>query len=937
LRLDPTNQSGATVQIDWARLVSVDASLCRTISWTGGSGNVNIHLVDAGSNTDLGPIAVSVQATGQSASPGCSASGSGNSYTYYAGALAPGTYKVGVVTSGTALNLSTNVSSGTWVVNDIPTLGFITPSEEGGDDFATVELGNPWDMAALSDVDMFNFVNNRQIESIPLQTQGGVDLTSQTVLTGTSIAGPGAGFGDPQLGLLWNPGRGATTRIDPNKYRILTLEMGVQNLARSINDGAIARVLWRVAGNDACGESVSNDVIFTSRAGANVVNRLIMDLADRTTLPIEEGCPDGWVKGSSSTPGLDLFRVDPHEYTPATPFFIARVKLAAFERAGNSYNITWAFSDTGSGTVDLYYDNDGSGFDGTLIASNLSATPGSYTWNTTGVSAPSVFIYAVYRDDFAGGSNENRVYAKWPIVLENNAAPEVSVNRSRLNYGVANATTMTPSQRVLVNVTSGNPCWTVSNPAPSVFTVSPSSGTGNGSFDVSLAAASYPEGFSQDATLTVGPCSGSSLGNTATVALAVRSHISPTGPSGVLDTPADGVTVSGSIAVTGWAIDDVGLQHVAIWRDAAAGEPEGRKFVGFASRVDDSRTDIAALAPDVPFQYRAGWGYLLLTHFLPGQGDGTYRLHAYATDLEGNERLLDGSITIHAANSSSFTPFGAIDTPGQGETVSGTSVNNWGWVLVRGTARAHPPFGTVTVFIDGKAVGTPSGWRERTDIVSLFPESIYSGARNAVALFRFDSTAYANGVHTIFWIVRADNGLADGIGSRFFTIQNASAPLTTASADPWVIEAPAGAGGRSLGRRAYARPLDAATDVRARRVAGDGEAHLLLPGAGRSRIVVARSGQPIQLEVGPGRGSLEAYHVVDGRLAALPVGATFDDKTGVLAWLPGPGFANNHDFVFVREGREIAVRVVLEPRAGVRRAMTQPRAAFNRLFGSTSQ
>ena len=150
-----------------------------------------------------------------------------------------------------------------------------------------------------------------------------------------------------------------------------------------------------------------------------------------------------------------------------------------------------------------------------------------------------------------------------------------------------------------------------------------------------------------------------------------------------------------------------------------------------------------------------------------------------------------GSVNITAANSTSFVPFGAIDTPGQGETVSGT-VNNWGWVLVRGSAKAYPPFGSVSVVIDGVMLGSPSLWVERADIVAVFPESIYSGVKNAVGLFTFDSRTYANGVHTISWVVTANNGLAEGIGSRYFTIQNASGAMTTAQADPFVVDSPAG-------------------------------------------------------------------------------------------------------------------------------------------------
>src|SRR5207344_2633368 len=102
-----------------------------------------------------------------------------------------------------------------------------------------------------------------------------------------------------------------------------------------------------------------------------------------------------------------------------------------------------------------------------------------------------------------------------------------------------------------------------------------------------------------------------------------------------------------------------------------------------ATRVDDARPDIEAGNPLRPFNYRAGWGYLLLTNFLPGLGDGTYTLRIFANDVEGKQTLL-GSPVITGTNSASTTPFGAIDTPAQGEVVDAVatpSYNNFGWVL----------------------------------------------------------------------------------------------------------------------------------------------------------------------------------------------------------------------------------------------------------------
>ena len=47
-------------------------------------------------------------------------------------------------------------------------------------------------------------------------------------------------------------------------------------------------------------------------------------------------------------------------------------------------------------------------------------------------------------------------------------------------------------------------------------------------------------------------------------------------------------------------------------------------------------------------------------------------------------------MTTHSSttNSTATAPFGAIDTPGQGETISGSNYANFGWVLSPGTRRA---------------------------------------------------------------------------------------------------------------------------------------------------------------------------------------------------------------------------------------------------------
>jgi hypothetical protein len=199
-----------------------------------------------------------------------------------------------------------------------------------------------------------------------------------------------------------------------------------------------------------------------------------------------------------------------------------------------------------------------------------------------------------------------------------------------------------------------------------------------------------------------------------------------------------------------------------------AGEPAGEIYIGDATFVDGARPDVEALFWTWPGCSRAGWGLLVLTNMLPSGGNGVFRLRAYADDVEGHTTLL-GTKTFAADNGSSVFPFGAIDTPAQGETVSGTFIN-FGWALTGQPREIPVDGGTIDVVIDGVVVGHPSYNYFRPDIASLFPG--YANSGGAVGFFAIDTTQYANGLHTLAWIVRDNAGNASGIGSRYFTISN---------------------------------------------------------------------------------------------------------------------------------------------------------------------
>src|SRR6185503_7214011 len=97
----------------------------------------------------------------------------------------------------------------------------------------------------------------------------------------------------------------------------------------------------------------------------------------------------------------------------------------------------------------------------------------------------------------------------------------------------------------------------------------------------------------------------SGAGNTTGPISATLSTIVSTAsaaPQGSFDTPVDGSTgVTGSVAVTGWAVDDVEVARVRILRDPVAGEPAGALvFLGDAVLVDGARPDIQAGFPTAP-------------------------------------------------------------------------------------------------------------------------------------------------------------------------------------------------------------------------------------------------------------------------------------------------------------------------------------------------
>jgi hypothetical protein len=544
--------------------------------------------------------------------------------------------------------------------------------------------------------------------------------------------------------------------------------------ARNINGGSVARIIWKRA--DESLENVSNDVVVNHRQGVNSLDKIVVDMADRTALPLEDGA--GSPSRSGWTGQLDSFRIDPHEFSDARQFWFKRVRLAALDRAAGSYTVRWQLTGADPTTrISLYRDADATGFNGTLIASNLvynneTDGSGSYAWNVTSVPTGTYYLYVVAT---VGGVAVNQQYARWPVVVNPVGGvnlPVVHVNRPKLYFtAIRNGAAKTAEQEVGVTFSGGVTSWTATPLSTCSFVqVTGGSGTGAGSFRVAMEnRTNYP-----NATYTCGVRIDAPGATNTPQFIDVQFIVKSTGtaPVGTIDTPADNTTVSGAFALTGWAVDDMEVTTVSIWRDTVAGEtspnPNGKIYVADAVQLEDARPDVAALYPSYPMSYRAGWGVLVLSNQLPNGGNGSFRFWVYAIDPDGHTTTL-GSRRVTGANATSLLPFGTIDTPAPGASVSGV-IPVFGWVLTPLPAFIPTDGSTITVFVDNVAVGHPDYNFYRSDIADAFPG--LANSAGAIGVFMLDTTTLANGLHTISWGVTDSAGHSQGIGSRFFRVRN---------------------------------------------------------------------------------------------------------------------------------------------------------------------
>ena len=137
-----------------------------------------------------------------------------------------------------------------------------------------------------------------------------------------------------------------------------------------------------------------------------------------------------------------------------------------------------------------------------------------------------------------------------------------------------------------------------------------------------------------------------------------------------------------------------------------------------------------------------------------------------------------------------------------------------------------------------------------------------------MGFFYLDTTQLSNGMHTISWVVYDNAGRGDGIGSRYFIVQNSSGVATPDS-------------------QPLASALQEVVNVDTEEL-------------GRVEIPV---------------GASDGYMLVGGERFPLPVGSSL--KGGTFYWQVGLAFLGQYQLVFERpDSTETRVGVTVRPKHG---------------------
>lgn len=434
IRLDPSlfGPSGETTRLDWLRLVDPDSAKTILIRWNSQELQTNnlitVWIDEDSSGYDGTPLARyrhdnAQEQPGEPPLPFTSPTVhySRGVHQLQTAILPPGKYyfylTVHSSEGGVLVEKARSNYSAELTINAAPSVFFTAPTQVTGKDYALVEAANPWDMTDSADV--VNLPDSGV--PYPLRQFSQADFVGGVL---QAVADPplveiGNTESDVQIHLnvpLFKP-------IDTSRYRYLTYRIGADethfpSIADKVRNGWVARpVFW-------------NHELFLDGGSSKAhilyegTKTYTIDLWNNSI--IERGA--SW----KASPFVSTLRIDPLETTRSTWFFIDWVKLTTENYPEHNHiSLSWVVEDrdNSSFSASLYYDTDGEGFDGELIASfdSLGSGSHSYSWDVSGFAEGKYYVYVEVSDS----RNISQVYAPVPVVLK---APENPFLRAKVPY-----------------------------------------------------------------------------------------------------------------------------------------------------------------------------------------------------------------------------------------------------------------------------------------------------------------------------------------------------------------------------------------------------------------------------------------------------------------------------------------------------------------------
>jgi hypothetical protein len=322
LRLDPglRNMNNRIVMLDWVRLTPPQTL---PIEWvTNKTGNITIGLRTSDSQAE--DVLRLYQISGDNTAPLLIPASQGQ-YNIPV-SLPPGDWYVTL-----AVDDVKSAPAGPRRIKAAPIIRILAPSRTSGQDYATTELKDPWDMNNPEDIYSWGnitppvfsngIMSARSIDTNPLNTCSGY-------------------WEDPYINLLddnyWDSPYTTDPPVDTSKYRYFSFRLKV-DATPDVSYGGIARVIW-------------SDFLFTNCGATNDIplhegwNEVTVDLWAQDILDDKDLCQSPW----RASPQRRQVRLDPFEYPEETSFQMDWIKLTALDEANNFFYIRWEVIDLDS-------------------------------------------------------------------------------------------------------------------------------------------------------------------------------------------------------------------------------------------------------------------------------------------------------------------------------------------------------------------------------------------------------------------------------------------------------------------------------------------------------------------------------------------------------------------------------------------------------------